>query len=379
MSEISFSIITVCLNAEKQIRKTIESVLSQTYNGTIEYIIIDGESTDGTTEIVKEYIDRLGVFISEKDTGIYNAINKGIRLAHGDIIGILNSGDWYEENTLQLVADAAAKGTEDILYGTTRKWDGATEKGCFDIYPLEKFWYLMAFPHPSTFVRRSCYDKYGLFDESYRIAADYKWLLGSYLEGATFRQIEAVLTNFMLDGVSETRLVETVTEARRVSFGYAEKFEVPDGIDALERYYEKALRNAKAREMRRYHEDITCDIINEAFPNKVDIVVWGACDGVGDVIDLLARAGHHVVGLVDNNPSKAGTEMLGLPVSSPEAGLRDGNNGVFIFVTGHDLEIERQISEMDVFNGDYMTLDQLKAELVNFYDMENTCVDGGQS
>jgi len=102
MKDILVSIITPCLNSKKTIRKTIESVINQTYKN-IEYIIVDGESTDGTIEIINEYREKYKdciKFISEKDNGIYDAMNKGIKLCSGSLIGIINSDDYYETNAV---------------------------------------------------------------------------------------------------------------------------------------------------------------------------------------------------------------------------------------------------------------------------------------
>ena len=110
------SIITVVYNGEKHIEQTINSVLNQTYSN-IEYIIIDGDSTDNTLNIIKKYEDKIAHFISEKDSGIYNAMNKGLALTKGEIISILNADDYYFENTLQQVVDIFSTSQSDIVYG----------------------------------------------------------------------------------------------------------------------------------------------------------------------------------------------------------------------------------------------------------------------
>jgi glycosyltransferase len=161
----------------------MESVLSQ-QGIDLDYVMIDGGSKDGTLEIIRSYGNRISTFISEPDKGIYNAMNKGLRLAKGEIIAILNSDDYYAgPAVLSDVAEAFRLNPMiDIVYGdleyvdakstdrVVRRWiSSAFEPGSF-----KKGWHP---PHPSFFVRRSVYERFGLFDEELRIAADYEFML----------------------------------------------------------------------------------------------------------------------------------------------------------------------------------------------------------
>ena len=176
------SIITVCYNSAKTIEDTIQSVINQTYEN-IEYIIVDGLSTDNTLEIVNKYKDQIATIVSEKDAGLYDAINKGIGLATGEIIANLNSDDFYIDNNV--IADVVAKMEEtksDTLYAdlyyvdaidtnkVVRNWvSGAYKKGMFF-----KGWMP---PHPTFFVRKSVYENYGKFNLELKSAADYEIML----------------------------------------------------------------------------------------------------------------------------------------------------------------------------------------------------------
>lgn len=176
------SIITVCYNSAKTIEDTIQSVINQTYDN-IEYIIVDGLSTDNTLEIVNKYKDRIATIVSEKDAGLYDAINKGIGLATGEIIANLNSDDFYIDNNV--ITDVVTKMEEtksDTLYAdlyyvdaldtnkVIRNWvSGAYKKGMFF-----KGWMP---PHPTFFVRKSVYDNYGKFNLELKSAADYEIML----------------------------------------------------------------------------------------------------------------------------------------------------------------------------------------------------------
>ncbi|MBL7893458.1 MAG: glycosyltransferase [Bacteroidia bacterium] len=176
------SIITTCKNSESTIEDTIRSVLSQDHPN-IEYIIIDGGSTDGTLEIINKYHDRISILISEPDAGFYHAINKGISLATGDIIGNLNSDDFYpSQNIISQVVSAFSNNAIEAVYGDLhyvdknnthkiiRNWQaGQYKEGLF-----LKGWMP---PHPTFFVKKDIYKKYGVFNTELKSAADYEIML----------------------------------------------------------------------------------------------------------------------------------------------------------------------------------------------------------
>ena len=151
------SIITVAYNADPFIEKTIQSVLSQTYS-PIEYIIIDGGSTDKTVDIIKKYNDHIAYWRSEKDNGISEAFNKGLSRAAGDIIGIINADDWYETDTIEKVV--ADFGNTDIIYGDLQIWNKEKkdfiQKGDHGLLAKE-----MTVNHPTVFIKKDCYKKMG--------------------------------------------------------------------------------------------------------------------------------------------------------------------------------------------------------------------------
>jgi glycosyltransferase involved in cell wall biosynthesis len=180
---MKISIITVVYNNEKTIEDAMQSVLGQTYIN-IEYIIIDGKSKDNTANLIDEYKDKLGYFISEKDNGLYDAMNKGILACTGDVIGILNSDDLYQDsNVIKDVMEQFNNDPElDILYGNlvyvksddtnriVRNWKSKS-------YYKNFFENANVPPHPSLFVRSDVYKSVGLFDLEYKLAADYELML----------------------------------------------------------------------------------------------------------------------------------------------------------------------------------------------------------
>lgn len=179
------SIITATYNSAATLRDTLDSVLAQTYQD-IEYIIVDGLSADGTQEIVKAYEPRFGGrlrLVSEKDKGLYDAMNKGLRMATGDIVGVLNSDDlFYDKQVVADVVKAFESDDIDCVYGdlefvaanditkVVRKWKGSQyQPGYF-----KRGWHPA---HPTFYCRRACYEKYGYFDLDLKVSADFDLML----------------------------------------------------------------------------------------------------------------------------------------------------------------------------------------------------------
>jgi glycosyltransferase involved in cell wall biosynthesis len=179
--ELKISIITVVWNNAATIKDAIDSVLTQTYEN-IEYIVVDGASTDGTVEIVQSYGEKIDKFISEKDNGLYDAMNKGIALASGDVVGILNSDDFYiDEFVLEkVVKEFEEKGVDSVYADLVFvKPDDLTKSVRYydsSYFSPDKFAYGWMPAHPTFFVKREIYEKYGLFKTDYKIAADYELL-----------------------------------------------------------------------------------------------------------------------------------------------------------------------------------------------------------
>ena len=205
---MKISLISISFNSENTISKTFQSVKNQSFNN-YEYLLIDGASIDGTLNIAKNQ-DHILKIISEPDSGIYDAINKGIKNSTGEIIGFLNSDDtFYDENSLKYIADAFDKDTDcvfgDLIYTDInekikRIWRGsAFKKGAF-----KKGWMPA---HPTFYCRRSVYEKLGLYDESFKIAGDFELML-RFLEKHNIRSkyIPKKLVNMKVGGASNNGL-----------------------------------------------------------------------------------------------------------------------------------------------------------------------------
>lgn len=203
-----FSIITVCYNSEKTIERTLKSVINQTFDN-YEYIIVDGCSTDCTMLIINQYKKQFkSVDISsEPDTGIYDAMNKGILRAKGNIIILLNSDDWLENNALEKIY-CASDGNEEIITGPLKFWYDdkhyLTYGTSIARFERLKKKYLSPIRHPATFVPLSVYRKVGLFDTSYKIIGDTDFIYRCIEHNINFKFIEDVLCNMSDGGVSNS-------------------------------------------------------------------------------------------------------------------------------------------------------------------------------
>ncbi|ATV43379.1 glycosyltransferase family 2 protein [Pectobacterium sp. CHL-2024] len=214
------SIITATYNSAKTISDTLKSLNAQTYPD-IEYIIIDGGSKDNTLSLIKSSCSRVSVIISEPDKGIYDALNKGILSATGDIVGFLHSDDFFAyPDAVKDIVDAMRESNADAVYGDlnyisstdndviVRKW----VSGGFDINKMKLGWMP---PHPTFYMKRSCYQRFGSFDLSYRISADYDSLLRYlWIHKVTVKYIPKVVINMRVGGMSNRSLSNMIMKTK---------------------------------------------------------------------------------------------------------------------------------------------------------------------
>ena len=214
------SVITVVYDGATHLEQTIQSVVGQSYE-PIEYIIVDGGSTDGTIDIIKKYEDRIDHWISEPDKGIYDAMNKGILAATGDLIAFLNSDDWYQPDALEEVANAY------VLQGDRRtiiagRWNLVFEDIdlTINVKPTLKFHVGMPLSHQAMFVPKPVYDTLGGYDLQYRYAADLDFALRLFTGGMKFIFLDTVIANFRTSGASEKYFRKSGREASRIIRNY---------------------------------------------------------------------------------------------------------------------------------------------------------------
>ncbi len=203
---MKISIVTPVYNGVDTIEKTIQSVINQKIESELEYIVVDGGSSDGTVEIINRYLDKIDIFISEKDRGTYDAMNKGITHATGDIIGIINADDWYNNGALKIVENIFVKETDaSIVYSPIDNYSHGKYVNTFIPGELENLVFKLILNHPSCFVKRSVYDSIGLFDLSYSFVADYDFIFRAYTSGYNFRYVDTPLASYSLDGMTGQR------------------------------------------------------------------------------------------------------------------------------------------------------------------------------
>lgn len=207
---LKISVITVSYNAQSTIEQCVQSVIGQDYPN-VEYIIIDGNSYDGTLAVLEKYKDQIKVLVSEPDNGIYDAMNKGIALASGDVIGMLNADDFFaDSHILTVVSDAFKNNNPDIVYGdldyikpdgsTFRKWrSGPYNKGLFN-----KGWMP---PHPTFYCRKEVFNRLGNYSLEYGTAADYELMLRFiHLNQLPVYYVNRVLVKMSTGGVSNNSI-----------------------------------------------------------------------------------------------------------------------------------------------------------------------------
>jgi glycosyltransferase involved in cell wall biosynthesis len=207
----TISIITTVLNSADTIEDCILSIRNQAV--PVEHIIIDGGSTDGTLGIIDRYRSALAKVVSEKDEGIYDGMNKGIKLATGDIIGLLNADDLYmtQETLLKVIKVFEDINTEscygDLIYVDPNNLDKITRRWRSDAYNYRRFYWGWMPPHPTFFVKRNIYDKYGLFNLSLGSSADYELMLRFLVKyRITSIYIPATLVKMRSGGLSNASL-----------------------------------------------------------------------------------------------------------------------------------------------------------------------------
>lgn len=198
MQTPKLSIITVNLNNAEGLKKTIESVVSQTFSD-YEYIIIDGGSTDGSKEIIEKYADKITYWVSEPDNGIYNGMNKGIKIAKGEYINFLNSGDTYISE--KVLENAFSKNySEDILYGNIKT---ETQNFKFPEKLTLKSFFKGTIGHSSSFIKKTLFETYGLYNENFKIVSDWAFFTDVIInKKCSYKYLKEYITFFEGGGIS---------------------------------------------------------------------------------------------------------------------------------------------------------------------------------
>ena len=264
------TVITVAINAEKTIEQCILSVLEQTYEN-IEYIIVDGASTDSTLDIIRKYETAIDYYISETDTGIYNAMNKGLSLATGSFILFLNSDDWYRRDAVRILLDNAVESGADVthadadivnsnglVYQRVRAWlhDGLYTRGA----PLR---------HETMLVKAEIYNKFGKYDESYHVISDYDYMVTLYNGSCSFKHVAEPLLFFRDTGTSNVDNAKRHADRARF-FSKIFPFLDDEDLSILKRQgrlsaeTRRRLIEKHKGKSELFERSMTCNIVNES-------------------------------------------------------------------------------------------------------------------
>jgi glycosyltransferase involved in cell wall biosynthesis len=345
---LKVSIITVCKNSQATIERTIISVLNQTY-ADIEYIIIDGMSDDHTMDIINKYKSHISKVIHEPDDGIYYAMNKGIEISTGDIIGIINSDDYYcDTEAIDKVVTGFNDSNADIVYGGVYFVSGDGKKEKAPIHELDTFRYQMALLHPGMFVKKQCYQEIGNFNTKYRIAADYDFCLRLYLAHKEFMVLQDYIVCFTMEGVSNTNALSGDRERISIAYEnatqeYADKVLDPEFSGIKEDLCFEDVRNGLLKlDAATFFKKIT-DITHHR-----DIVVFGAGECGQKCVDMLIEKKTEVCEIWDNNRNKQGKVYQTVNIVAPQANNDNSAMHYFVIIAvlGHDKEINEQMIKL---------------------------------
>lgn len=342
------SIITVTYNIVETIEQTIQSVLDQTYDN-IEYIIIDGISTDGTWETICKYKELVDCIIHEPDKGLYDAMNKGIQLASGDVIGIINGDDWYEKDTVKKAVEFMQNSGADMVYGDMNIIDSEGNEIKVGKREIKNLWVDMV-PHPTVFVKKNIYKIYGMFNLKYNIVADYEMILRFYVHGVKIEYIDDTLANFRKGGLTTRKRLECAKQVKDVSMTYIEQcYEKGKYIKLINRKYTNTLLNIIYEK----EDSLFKDLLKEKIGNQ-SLCVYGAGRWGHRIIEKLNRCKIDISFIVDCNKDITGKSIGNVKIYLPEK-LKNWEGYIFVATIDYD----------DVCN----TLEQMKNKKLYVLDL----------
>lgn len=338
------SIITVCYNSVSTIEQTINSVISQDYED-IEYIIIDGGSTDGTLDVIDKYRDKIKMVVSEPDGGTYDAMNKGIKLASGDVIGMINSDDWYGEGTVRTAVAALLAHPEcGVAHGREIDIFPHGEIGVRRLKtPLTED-YIVDFSHPSFFVRKSVYNEVGLYDCKYPTDADGDLVYRMFFAGVKFCYDDGIFVYFRVGGASSA--ISAHWERLTVHRKYARKLPEDKRVKAIAAINKKYDLSRLLRAMLFLDNRIHWQ--KPGLHSDINIFIFGF-SVLGQLLaDWLINNNRksNITCFVDNSLCKQHDNYRGIEIKSPDT-IKSCTGNVFCVIASsmYYTEIARQLRE----------------------------------
>ncbi len=350
---MKISVITACLNSEQDIEQTIQSVIRQ-QNCSLEYIIVDGGSTDATLSIIQQYASSIDQVISEKDHGIYDAYNKGARLATGDVIYILNSDDhFYDDHVLEKITAVFEQNPQQIaVYGNVLQVNQRT--GTRRVAGHELTWDRLRqgnmIPHQGLFVKTALFKKYDYFDDTFRIAGDFDFFAKVFKDYEQYtKYVNETIAIYKMEGISNTvrgRLLMN-TEFRAVIAKYNETQQVQASLaptDVNREYFKKWI------ELLLFQPEGCASAVLK-HRGIQHVALFGSGDLAAYMQQDLQKSGIALQAFLDNNSATHTSLLNGVAIHSPEW-LRTNNENVdaiiFAFEGNHDEAIKKQLSDMNI-------------------------------
>lgn len=355
---MKFSIITVCLNAINTIEQTINSVLDQK-DVDIEYIIIDGKSTDGTLDIIKKYEKKIAYWISENDFGIYDAMNKGIDIATGDVISFLNADDWYETGIIAKINQYFLNSSVGIVGGAVNYIvDERPATVIYSKYDLSRTYIYSACQHQAIFARKEVFEKIGKFNLYYKLLADYEWMLRAWKNRIEFLAINDICANFRNSGVTSFYTYDATVESMNAAYSilgntYREEIEAFYNEKLEKTYYEQIFECEFQEE--------NLDFLRKGL-NGQQYYIWGAGRVGIRCCMLMEKLKIKIKGFIDNYKYKHLEDILGYKVCAPT----DIEKGIKICIAVREFEnqVEKQLNEMGYTNKDYVLFSEIVKKAV---------------
>lgn len=342
--EQKVSIITVVLNGAKTIEKTIQSVLQQTYVN-VEYIVIDGGSTDGTQDIIRQYMDYIDYYISEPDDGIYNAMNKGLSHVTGHVVAFLNSDDWYEVDAVQKVANYFNNSDADIIMGAVNV---IQENHILTICKSNMRMIDFGMPccHQAVFAKRSVFAKIGKFNTKYLICADYDWILRAHQQKIKIECITDILANYCDEGVSHQQSVKLIEEREEISLNNAISNNNTELILQVRQFNHNIKESISKNQILTEVSEKNIEYVKNLLGKDTKYYIWGTGYYGQCCLRLFQLAGVCIQGFIDNNIHS--NLLYGYPVISPD----NIQNHIIICIATlkYEHEVIQQIREHKITN-----------------------------
>lgn len=373
-NNVRVSIITVCYNSERTIEQTVKSVLEQTY-GNVEYIVVDGKSTDNTCQILQKYKEHIAWMCSEEDAGVYDAMNKGIAHCTGDIVAFLNSDDWYLPETVEKIVECFRETKPDIIYGDYIFYCSEEE-----VYyarcnrPIDEISYHMIFGHQAMFFRKSLFEKQGGYHTEYVIAADYEWILRAYQKKVKFQYLPTVLCYFRKGGLCTTERIACAEEVKAIAERYADTDALLGRINA---FYQEQIQEAKwdcymERVLQGETEEFSLLLqkykLVETHSTAPPIYIFGGGKYGRQSIRWCKIFEIPVINIIDNAQEKWGKYILDIEVAGPNQ-LRIQPGRVLIAALEYEKQMVEQLQEMGLEKGkDVVLLSEIRQGVMRMDD-----------